>query len=183
MKSKIIYLLFIVFSANAQKTDAVYLNDLQTIDNTTFVVAVSQNHSKLANERDSKLVFINMENNLTTEVNLPKESNVSKVVSTCKSKYLNSDFILVEASSQVEKILPKANTVIRALFLIKLNTFEVIKLSNTNFSLISWAMNEKTNTLVLLERENGVRSGQATTQKIVTVQFETGKSAEVFKIN
>jgi hypothetical protein len=183
MKSNIIYLLFIVFSANAQKSDALYLNDLQTIDNTSFVVSVSQNHSKLGDERSSKLVFINTETGITNEVEFPKDSNVHKVFTTVTSKYLNTDFILVEASRRVEKTLPKANNVSRELFLIKLDTFKVVKLSTANFSLISWVINNNTNTLVVLERENGFRNGYSSVQKIVTIKLETGNATEVFKIN
>ncbi len=183
MKSIIFFVLFVVFSLNAQKVDNVYFNKLENVSNTNYVVCASQKYSKLGDENNSKLLLIDTETSLTKEINFSKSARISKVSATITCKYQNADFILVEVSQDAQKSLPKANDIIRELHLVELNTFNVIKLSTTHFSLVEWVINEKTETLVFIERENGIRNNQAPVQKIVTMNLKTGDAKEIYKIN
>lgn len=98
-----------------------------------------------------------------------------------RMKYQNANFILVETDSKAEKTYDKMSNTIRQLYLIKLNTFETVKLSSANFSLVNWVINEKTEALVIIESEIGTRNSSV--QKIVTIPLKPGLAEQVYKIN
>lgn len=166
----------------AQKIESNY-NVLQTIENSSFVITFSKNYTKVQGQKENKLLFIDTKSDLSKELDFSSIGTIAKIETSIKNQYKESRFILVEVVANGEKALPKASGFIRELYLIKLSTFEIIKLSSNNFNLSSWVINEDTNTLVLLEKENGQHSANATAQKIVTIKLETGKSNEILKIN
>ena len=185
MKIILLSILFVGFSVNAQKVDEVYFNQLKEIEHTNFVVTYSRSISKMGNVGEDKLVFINTESNSTKEIAFESGLNISNVTAKFDTKssmkYQNANFILVETDSKAEKTYNKMSNTIRQLYLIKLNTFETVKLSSANFSLVNWVINEKTETLVIIESEIGTRNSSV--QKIVTIPLKTGLAEQVYKIN
>jgi|GEM_PF-4121518 len=182
MKIKYILLFLVVFSAKAQKMESNH-NVLQTIEDSSLVIAFSKNYTKVQGQKENKLLFIDTKSDVSKELDFSSIGTIAKIETNIKTLYKESRFILVEVTSNAQKILPKASGFIRELYLIKLSTYEITKLSSDNFNLLSWVINEDTNTLVFLEKENGQKNANATVQKIVTIKLETGKSKEVLKIN
>lgn len=183
MKIILLSVLFIAFSVNAQKFDEAYFKELKEIEYTNFVVTYSKTLSKVRNNTNDKLVFIETQSNTSKEVALENNSSISSVTTKFESKYQDAAFVLVETFVNVDRSNIKINHPVRELYLIKLTTFETIKLTSNNFTLISWAFNETAGTLVVLEKENDSKNGTSSVQKIVTTQLKTGVSKEVYKIN
>lgn len=183
MRNTLLYLLLISFSVTAQKAEEVYFKDLQEVEYTNFVVTYAKTFSKVKSATKDKLVFIDTKLNTSKEVTLDANLNISNVATKFESKYQDAAFVLVESQVNLDRGNMKLNHAVRQLHLIKLTTFEAVKLTSTDFTLISWSFNETAGTLVILEKKNESSSQSAPSYKMVTIQLKTGVATEVYKIN
>lgn len=184
MKKITILFFFVYISVTAQKTDRTNFNSLQNVVSTDFVVTFTSNYSKVFNgKEDSKIVFVNTKTNSVNEITIPKKSTIRKVITTIEANYLASRFVLVECYSEVEKRLPKASNSVNQLYLISLNDFKLIKITSDDFALRNWELNEKTNKIVFIEQENGMKDLSGEVQKIMIFDLNNGTKKEVFSNN
>lgn len=182
---KITILFFFVFaSVTAQKTDRINFGSLQNIESTDYAVTFTANFSKTASNRDnSKMVFINTKSEKVTEVNLAKKASIRKVTTDIDVNFQGSKFVLVECVSDAEKRLPKASNSVSELYLVSLNDFKVVQISSEDYTVRNWKINSKTNKIVFIEQENGMKDLSGEVQKIMTFDLENGAKKEVFSNN
>lgn len=182
---KITILLFFVFaSVTAQKTDRTNFGSLQNIKASDYAVTFAANFSKTGQSNEpSKMVFINTITGKTNEVVLVGKTNIRKVHTDIEANFLGSKFVVVECYSEVEKRLPKASGFVSKLYLISLNDFKVTPISTEDFSLKNWQINTKTNKIVFIEQENGMKDLSGEVQKIMVFDLDNGTKKEVFSNN
>lgn len=184
MKKTVILFLFAFVSVTGQKLDRTNFGAIQNIKTTDYAVTFTVNYSKIGGTRDnSKMVFINTKTEKITEVNLSKKVNIRKVTTDIDVNFQDSKFVLVECYSGVEKRLPKASNSVNELYLISLNDFKLIKITSDNFTLINWEFNDKTNKILFIEQENGMKDLSGEVQRIIAFDLENGTKKEVFSNN
>ena len=182
---KITILLFFVFaSATAQKADRTNFGSLQNIKSSDYAVTFTSNFSKTGGSNEPfKMVFINTITGKTNEVVLAEKTSIRKVHTDIEANFLGSKFVVVECSSEVEKRLPKASGFVSKLYLISLNDFKVTPISTEDFNLKNWQINTKTNKIVFIEQENGMKDLSGEVQKIMVFDLDNGTKNEVFSNN
>ncbi len=185
MKSVFSLLLLLSFAANAQKTEERSLNSIQNISNTDYMVIYSSSYSKvgLTNKYNNSVVFINTKSSEVSEIEIPSKSYIRKLITNIDAKYINSNFILVECSTEVDRVLPKSVSRISELYLITLDDFKVVKISSDGFALKSWEINENNNSLVVLEEQNGVKNTQYNVQQVTLVNLRDEDKKIIFSVN
>lgn len=185
MKSITVLLFFLSTVVSAQKGADININSIQNIESTDYVVTFTSNHSKVGFQEflNNKLIFVNTKTNQTKIVEIPSKSNIRRITSTIESKYKNSNFIVVECYSMAEKVLPKASSTISELYLVELNTFQLIKISTDNFTLKNWVVKGDNDTLAIVEEENGVKNDFVKTNSILVINLKSGERSTVFSTN
>ena len=182
---KITILFFFVFtSVTAQKTDRTNFGSLQNIKSSDYAVTFTSNFSKTRESNEPfKMVFINTITGKTNEVVLAEKTNIRKVHTDIEANFLGSKFVVVECYSEVEKRLPKASGFVSKLYLISLNDFKVTPISTEDFNVKNWQINTKTNKIVFIEQENGMKDLSGEVQKIMVFDLDNGTKKEVFSNN
>ena len=69
------------------------------------------------------------------------------------------------------------------LYLISLNDFKVTPISTEDFNVKNWQINTKTNKIVFIEQENGMKDLSGEVQKIMVFDLDNGTKKEVFSNN
>ncbi|GEC77753.1 hypothetical protein [Flavobacterium aquatile] len=184
MKKFTILFFFVFASVTAQKTDRTNFGSLQNIKASDYAVTFTSNFSKTRESNEPfKMVFINTITGKTNEVLLAEKTNIRKVHTDIEANFLGSKFVVVECYSEVEKRLPKASGFVSKLYLISLNDFKVTPISTEDFSLKNWQINTKTNKIVFIEQENGMKDLSGEVQKIMVFDLDNGTKKEVFSNN
>ena len=184
MKKITILLFFIFASVTAQKADRTNFGSLQNIKSSDYAVTFTSNFSKTRESNEPfKMVFINTITGKTNEVVLAEKTNIRKVHTDIEANFLGSKFVVVECYSEVEKRLPKASGFVSKLYLISLNDFKVTPISTEDFNVKNWQINTKTNKIVFIEQENGMKDLSGEVQKIMVFDLDNGTKKEVFSNN
>lgn len=182
MMKNIVFITLIIasFYGNAQNKTSNNIKNLKKIENTEYLIAYSEKHSKIefSNENFNKLLIINSNTNQVTTISLSEKENITFIKSDCKVKFLNSNFILIQTQFENEKSAKLNDLYSSNLYLIQLNTSKIHKLNSELMSVIDYEIAEENGKIIFIQKSNEKITKDLT--EIITLELSTGAKTKIY---